>query len=280
MYCGRELAKGEVCGCPQSVKMRREKEQKESGGADTRQSADYASNTSAQPEDKTTWRQRREKKRRTRPVRNKTQKTAGTGGARGFFSYILSCVREPVFKAANPGYVRMWWIWALTGINGFTVSAALFLSGNALKKGLFGIISMVLGFKGVAGWRNILQLLLAAVSGTVMGYIQFFVLCAVFFIIGKLAVRSASGFKEYMERFAPCTIPLTAVGLLGIVFAVFSPSMLMLLLACGAVFEAILLYEALRSHWHTQPDFTIYTAAGGLFVYAVLCFNIYKLFIM
>lgn len=282
MYCGRELEKGEKCTCPQSVRMRQAREQSGAEHQSTQGETDAAHTDTSYtpPKQKKTWKEKREEKRRVRPVRNKAKKVHSEGGAREFFSYVLSCIRTPVFKASNPGYVRMWWIWVLVGIQGFIVSMALFLSGSALKKGLFGILSMALGFKGVAGWKNIGQMLIAAVSGTAMGYIQFFVLCAIFFVIGKLSVRSASGFREYMERFAPCTIPLTVIGLLGVVFAVFSPSMLMILLACGAVFEIILLYEALRAHWHVQPDFMVYTIAGGLFVYAALCYNIYKLFSM
>lgn len=289
MYCGRELAKGEHCTCPQSERMRQAKKQSTGASSDgaaqsahsqTASGAQYSQAQSAPPpKSKKTWRERREERRRTRPVKNRPHRTAQSGGAREFFSYILSCVRTPVFKASNPGYVRMWWVWVLIGIQGFVVSMALALSNSTLGKGLFGILSMTLGFKGVAGWKNLANILVAAVSGTAMGYIQFFILCAIFFLLGKLTVRSTSGFREYMERFAPCSVPMTVVGILGVVFAVFSPSMLLLLLACGAVFEVILLYEALRAQWHAQPDFMVYTIAGGLFVYAVLCYNIYKLLI-
>ena len=280
MYCGRELPKGERCSCPHSVKMRAEREGTTGGqtadSTSTKQGTQSGENTdTAYTPPKKTWKQRWEEKKRTRPVRNKAYRPSGEG-VRGFFTYITECLRRPVYKAANPGYVSMWWTMLLVGIQGFVVSSAVFLTNSAMKKGLFGILSMAFGFRGIEGWKNILQLLATALSGTVMGYLQFFIMCGIFFLIGKLVLRSTASYKEYVERFAPCTIPLTAIGLMGVIFAVFSPTVISIMLMCGVVIEVILIYESLRAYWHTKPDFLVYTIVGGLFIYAVFCYNLYK----
>ncbi len=280
MYCGRELPKGERCNCPHSVKMRAEKEGKSSTSADNASSQEktHTQNTTYTPPKKT-WKQRWEEKKRTRPVRNKAYRPSN-GGVRAFFAYVTECLRRPVYKAANPGYVSMWWTMLLVGLQGFVVSTAVFLTNSAVKKGLFGILSMAFGFRGIEGWKNILQMLATALSGTAMGYLQFFIMCTIFFLIGKLVLRSTASYKEYVERFAPCTIPLTAIGLMGVIFAVFSPAVISIMLICGVVIEVILIYESLRAYWHTKPDFLVYTIVGGLFIYAVFCYNLYKILVL
>lgn len=276
MYCGRELEKGEKCNCPTSIRMRADKQSNQNNTTNQNTSEQYTS-----PKEKTKkeqWKERREKRKKERPVRNKTYKKADVG-VREFFNYIASCVQTPVYKASNPGYIGMGKSMLLVGLQGLVVSSALFLSTSAMKKGLFGILSLALGFKGVAGWKNLLQLLVSAISGTALGFIQYFLMCAIFFIIGKFSVRSTSRYRDYVEKFVPCTIPLTVLGLLGVIFAVFSPSTLMIMLVCGVILEVILIYESLRSQWHTKPDFTVYTIVGGLFVYSVLFYNLYKILI-
>lgn len=282
MYCGRELEQGEKCNCAAAVRMRAEKQSNQNSNTNTSQQSAYQSASSAQP--KKTWQQRREeakarreKRKKERPIKNRTYNKSG--GARELFEYIAACIQTPVFKASNPGYIGMGKSMLLVGLQGFVVSAALFLSTSAMKKGLFGILSMALGFKGVAGWKNILQLLVSAISGTALGFMQYFLMCAIFFVIGKLAVRSTATYKDYVEKFVPCTVPLTLLGLLGVIFAVFSPSTLIIMLICGVVLEVILVYESLRAQWHTKPDFTVYTIVGGLFIYAVLFYNLYKFLI-
>lgn len=285
MYCGRELEKGERCNCPVSIRMRNEKQsnqnnQDNNSNQSQQSTQSYSSYTPPRKEKtKREWRkENREKRRKERPVRNKTYKKSAVG-VREFFSYIAGCIQAPIFKASNPEYIGMGQSMLLVGLQGFVVSSALFLSTSAMKKGLFGILSLALGFKGVAGWKNLLQLLISAISGTALGFMQYFLMCAIFFLIGKFAVRSTSRYRDYVEKFVPCTVPLTVLGLLGVIFAVFSPSTLMIMLICGLVLEVILIYESLRSHWHTKPDFTVYTIVGGLFIYSVLFYNLYKILI-
>lgn len=284
IYCGRELEKGEVCNCPQSAAFRAAKAKQTEN---TQKSED---NTSWQNTTKTTSYQtgytKKESSARKAWERGKakwhaakSEKKAAADGkafAKGFSRVLLDCIKSPVSAiegAHSIGKATMLLIAALLGM--VLWLCAYFIIAN-VHTGPLSMLASLMSFNGTAGYMNLLNILMVAVSGAISGIILFFVYTGIFFLINKYIFKTNTGYWDFSQRLSLAGIPLLVVGVIGIAFSMISSTTLLILLLCGGVGWVVLTYEALKAEWYSKsPDKIAYAELLGLFVFfTIVCWLI------
>lgn len=275
MYCGRDLKDGESCTCPQSVHARQS----------AQNTTDQQAHASSSWADSNTYRAEKEptKKHKEKKHRFKQPNRTYTGQSRNFFKQFLSLAgsffRSPVYTVSNPGNISNTLSIVLIALQGFILSIVAYLSVGNIGRGLFRIAANVIGIRGITGWRHIIDMLAVAVGGTILYTAGYFILSGIFYLIGRWLFKKSTSFWDIACRIAVCGIPMIGIGLFGIIFSLFSLPTLIILIVCGFIMEAILLYEALKGAWDDSSDKAIYSTAAGLFLYLCIFYNIFRLFI-
>ncbi len=63
----------------------------------------------------------------------------------------------------------------------------------------------------------------------------------------------------------------------GIAVSFFAPYGMLMFIAAGLVMSCILIYEGMRTQWLSLPaSMVFYTIGGAVFIYAVICYNIFR----
>ncbi len=283
-YCGRELEPGEVCNCPQSVARRKN----HAGASQEKTKADSARQSGSNPyENTTTYRtgytqqESRVKHAWNRyKMKRETEKAAKTNIGGGFFRRLLSLVtrtmRSPADSVMNPQRIDIAAIIIIAAVMGAVLRMCVFFAVTGLSRSPFGLLAALMSFGGAAGYKNILNGLLTALMGAVSGVILFFIYSGIFYLISRIIVRNRmTGFRDISERLIVTCIPMTIIGLIGLLLAMLSTSTLVILAGCGVLCTAILTYEALKCEWHNiSSGRTLYLTMLGLFVFISIIYSL------
>jgi hypothetical protein len=307
IYCGRELEKGEVCNCPQSYAYRQRKESA-AGSANAENSGNTASsetknektkrskpkNSKVNKKDKkkeqkatysnpyrteTSYKtgyagndsffERKKTKARTR----KAARSNGVGinsGFKGFWRYILDVLKSPIEKVANPGHLSKAAILAIAAIQGalFWLCVFFVMHGSV---GPLRFLANLMSFNGSEGYRVLLSMGAAVLSGALSGVILFFLYSGIFYVINRFLMRLNTPYWEFCVRLITSWVPFAVICAVGVVLSMLAPMTLFVLLLCGAASTAVLTYEALKTEWISRsPGKVMYAMILGYFVFCVI----------
>ena len=292
IYCGRELEKGEVCSCPQSVQRRNAKNaenktetqhtdnnQSENAGAS---SGTYNPNYNSSSTSYQTGYTKKESKVKKAWERYKMKHFVhhASADAKGFFGNLFSLVKNfiksPVETVINPQNIGKATMLFIAALQGAAVWLCLYFIMNNVKRGPFALLASLLAFNGARGYAVIFQMLMTILSGTVSGIILFFLYSGIFYAINKLIFKIDTRYWDFSQRLVLTGIPTTVIAVLGAVCSIFSSTTLMIFLLCGAVSWVVLTYEALRTEWVSKtPGKTMYAMMLGFFVFfSIICYLI------
>lgn len=257
MYCGRELKSDEVCNCPQSKAYKAKKSEnssKKHTGKTDNAGVNFKVHTAG---------------------RNVLKR-----GISGIFSNLAAFFRQffadPVYAVSNPGRFDKAESIIVIALEGIVFSLIVFFSYSGMKRNILSVLINALGFKGLDGVKSIGTMLLCILSVTVINFIMYFIITGIFYLEGRFLYKMSSGFWDIASRFAISTVPVTAVGLIGIVVSFFSMTTVLTILMAGFVSSFILNYEGLNSIWnydgrnslwHITPSKVMYILAGGYMFY-------------
>lgn len=257
IYCGKALNKDEKCNCAMSVAKRMEKEnigEKE---------------TPKQETPKKEPKIRKPKQKRNRPPVKNTFTELG----RLFMSFIKS----PIDTVMNPGEMSWTTIILLVALEGLIGGLCVFSVVTGAVRGPISLLSNAMGFKGAAGYEILKGWVLAGLSGIVAGIVIFYLYSGIFFVVNKFIVRQFSPYREFVKRFAFVVLPLSLLGILSVIFGLFSQTTFLILIICGLTGCVIITYEILRSMWYSKtPGKTMYLMMACIFIFLLVLINFIK----
>ena len=271
MYCGRELAKGEKCTCPQSVMRRGENAQNSSGtgksGANNSQNTQNTQYTQNQGTSyKTGYAGKDSPFERARDRYKAKRAARGAKPHGGVWRDVLSAVVSPVEAVTNPpnfGKAAMLIIAAVMGAF-LWLGAYFVLRGGGV--GPFKLAAAMMGFGG--GYPLIAEIGLTLLSGAVAGIIMFFLYTGIFCFIGRFVVRVRIPYWQFCVRLITAWLPFTAICIIGALLSLLSPLTLAALILCGAAVTAALTYVALKTEWYSvPPSKTLLSMLLGYFLF-------------
>ena len=274
MYCGRELAKGEKCTCPQSIMRRGGSAQSSSetgkSGADNNQNTQNTQNTQYTQNQGTSYKTGYAGKDSPfERARNRYKAKRAARGAKpivGTWRDIWSAVISPVETVTNPpnfGIAAMLIIAAVMGAL-LWLGAYFVLAGGGV--GPFRLAAAMMGFGG--GYPLIARIGLTLLSGAVAGVIMFFVYTGIFYFIGRFIVRVRTPYWQFCVRLVTAWIPFTVICIIGALLSLLSPLTLAALILCGAAITAALTYVALKTEWYSvPPSKTLLSMLLGYFLF-------------
>lgn len=263
IYCGRILEKGEKCSCAMSVARRMEKEKNQ------------------EPDQKSKQKQKQEKKqackKETRDNSYKKQYTGrkmnfNAGGVfRDFINHFISFIKSPIETVMNPGPMSKGLIIMFAAFEGIILGLCTYSIMTNTLRGAFRFLGNLMGFGGMNGYSAIKGWLLSAVSGGVSGIVVFFIYSGIFYIVNRWIFKQFTPYWEFVKRFAFAALPVSLIGLIGVVLGLFSQVTFTALLLCGLIGTLIITYEILRSVWYSKsPSITIYTMMACIFVFIMV----------
>lgn len=293
IYCGRELEKGEVCGCPQSAAARAKREAANqasagktdsgtnnagNGQANTGSNSYYSQSndssyrtgyTKKENRVKQAWQKAkmkytgREKSRTVNEMREK-------GFWRNLFAIIIKFFKSPVDAVTNPGNITKATAAALAMINGVVCGLCLYFVKSGARRGIFSLSAAILGFKGMAGYGTIMNILLSMVSGLIGGVLLFMLYAGIFLFICRFVFRKKTVlYRDIFERLSVTLIPMTVICAFGILISMVSPYTLAMLLCTGVIIMSVLTYEAMRTELiEYSASKVLYSVALGIFIFA------------
>lgn len=276
IYCGKELEKGEVCDCPQSVAHRNAKNNASAAENGERENNSYDPNYSQSTYQ--TGYTKKEGKAKQAWNRHKMKRSVNRSGenvSKNLFAVVKQFFKSPIETEINPPYISKLLIMVLTAVQGALIWISMYFILTNVRRGPFAMLASLISFNGT-GYRNVLEFLLIALSGALSGVLMFFIYSGVFYGINRLIFRIDTRYWDFSQRFALTGIPLAIVGLIGAVCSVFSSTTLMILMLCGASMWAVLTYEGLKTEWVTKSSGKIvYAMILGLFIiFSVVCYLI------
>lgn len=271
MYCGRELAKGEKCTCPQSVMRRGGNAQgaSETGKSETNsnqnaQNTQYTKNQGTSY--KTGYAGNDSPFERARDRYKAKRAARGARPRGGTWRDIWSAIVSPVETVTNPpnlGIAAMLIIAAAMGAF-LWLGAYFVLIGGGV--GPFRLAAAMMGFGG--GYPLIARIGLTLLSGMVAGVIMFFLYTGIFYFINRFIIRVRTPYWQFCVRLVTAWIPFTAICLIGVLLSLLSPLTLAALILCGAAITAALTYVALKTEWYSvPPSKTLLSMLLGYFLF-------------
>lgn len=259
MYCGKELKSDEVCSCPQSSmrhsQMNGTKETKKTGKTNS-------------------TKRKGSQKFRTFSFR----RDSGAHGLPEVFGNLRNFFRkffpDPVYTVSNPGSFDKAESIIMIALEGIIFSLIIFFSYSGIKRNILSILINAVGFKGTDGIKNIGSMFLCMALVTVINFILYFIITGIFYLESRFLYKNSAYFWDIASRFAISTVPVTAVGLVGVAVSFFSVTTVLTLLMAGFVSSFILNYEGLRSLWNFTPSRTMYILSGGYLFYFGIAYYI------
>lgn len=281
IYCGRELEKGEVCSCAQSVARRM---QKQNEGKETKKdSADTQKNGESE---RTTYKtgytkqqSRFDRARERHKAKRVSRKSENSGGfIKTLFAFVKSFIKSPVDKIINPPQIGKSVMLVIAAAEGAVAWLGMFFLYTGMNRSVFGILGKLLGFGGIEGYSALAKMLLCILFGAVGGIVLFFIYTGVFWLINRFIFKSQTEYWDFSTRLSLIGIPFTVLGAFGVVFSIFSLRTLLLLLVCGLISSVVLMYEALRTEWINHSSSSVmYAMLSGLFILFTLLFNLIRI---
>lgn len=264
VYCGRELEKGEVCDCPQSVARR----MKNQNGAEENAKAEENTKDSEKTTYRTGYTGHRSRFDRAKERRRAKREAAGSDGSlNNLFAFVKEFIKAPVDKVINPPQIGKTMMLLIAAAQGAVAWLGMFFLYTGTSRSVFNILGKLMGFGGIQGYSAILRMILCAVSGAVSGIALFFLCTGVFWLLNRFIFKSETRYWDFSLRLSLIGIPFTVLGALGVVLSAFSLKTLLLLLICGLLSSVVLMYEALRTEWiNRSASSVMYAMTGGLFI--------------
>lgn len=259
IYCGRSLEKGEQCTCAMSVAKRMQREQ-----------------ANAEPEKNVNDKKGKVKKEKVKKERVKRAKTPKYTNmnyeAKNAFlrawRLFLSFLKSPIDTVMNPGEMSWAVILIMVIAEGIIGGLCVFSVITGAVRGPISLLGNVIGLKGMAGYAVIKGWIYAAISGAVGAVCIFYLLSGIFFAVNKWIMRQFSPYREFVKRFAFVMLPVSILGIVSVVFGLFSQTTFILLLLCGLMGSIIIIYEILRSAWYNKtPGKIIYMMMACMFIF-------------
>lgn len=287
IYCGKELEKGEVCDCPQSVAHRKAKETN-SGSSASEKSYSTAGdssgsyNTNHNSTSYQTGYTKKESRAKHAWNRYKMKRSVhrSSSNPKGFFRNLINVIRDflisPVGGVMHTSGIGKGTMLTIAAVQGAVIWLCLYFIMTNVRRGPFAILASLLAFNGMQGYTNILHMLMALLSGTVSGILLFFIYSGIFYAINRFIFRLNTRYWDFSQRLAMTGIPMTVIGIFGALCSLFSSTTLMIFMICGAVSWVVLTYEALRTEWISKtPGKTMYAMMLGFLVFfSVICYLI------
>ena len=278
IYCGRELEKGEVCSCPQSVARRHAKSNASSAENSREKSGNNSYNPNYNQNTYTTGYTKKESKIKRAWERHKMKrsiKRSEEAVSKNLLVILKQFFKSPVETVINPPYMSKLLIIVLAALQGALVWLSMYFILTNVRRGPFAMLAAFLSFNG-HGYQNILEMLFTVLSGAISGVMLYFIYSGVFYGINRLVFRFDTRFWDFSQRFALTGIPLAVVGVAGALFSTFSSTTLMILMLCGAASWVVLTYEGLKTEWITKTSGkTAYAMMLGFFIiFSVICYMI------
>lgn len=263
IYCGRSLEKDEKCTCAMSVAKRMEKE------GDVHQKNDSTE-------------KKKEKKKKEHIKRPKIKRERVKSEAKNEFirawQLLLSFVKSPADTVMNPGEMSWATIIILVLFQGIITGLCAFSVITGAVRGPITFLGNAVGFKGLAGYEVIKGWVLSAISGGISGILVFYLYSGIFFAVNKWIIRQFTPYREFVKRFAFVALPLSLLGVISVIFGLFSQTTFILLIICGLTGSVIITYEILRSMWHNKtPGKIMYLMMACIFVFLLVSINFIKI---
>lgn len=283
IYCGRELEKGEVCMCPQSAARRARMAQEnsaESGSQSDKKANTAGSERSERTTYKTGYTKPQSKFKRAwnrHKMRRENRKRVNADGFfRELISFVKSFIKSPVDKIINPPDIGKAAMLTIAAVQGAVMWLSLYFVYTGVNRSIFSILGSVIGFGGMEGYSVIASMLICILLGAVSGIVLFFLYTGIFYCINRFILKNKSRYWDFSTRLSLTGIPLTVLGIFGVLFSFFSLTTLAILLLCGLVSLVVLTYEALRTEWiNKSPGTVMYSMMVGFFVFlTVICYLI------
>lgn len=277
IYCGRELKKGEMCTCSESVARRNAKNSSTQKTENTQKTDSktyrnpYKTETSYKTgyAGKENWYERAKTKANTKKAAKKSRNNID---AKGFFGnlwrYVLQFIKSPIDSITNPSHLGRGAILLISAIQGALLWLCMFFILRGGSVGPLKFIASAMSFNGSAGYKLIGTIFLCMASGAVSGIAIFFLYSGIFYLINRFVMRLKTDYWEFCIRLVSAWIPFTVICLIGTVLSILSPITLAVLVGCGALSVAVLTYEALKTEWISIPPAKVlYGMILGYFVF-------------
>lgn len=287
IYCGRELQKGEVCSCPQSVRARAAKEAKSGQETEKKSSQETGEQRfNAGAYDQTTYRTgytktKKEPFFKKHKKKKKARKLHHDHGAKTFFAelkdYMVGFIKDPVNSVVNGAYLGKLQIIVIMLLQSFIVAftisfASVRMVGRYTRMMLSAGVNPIIGYN----WGS---LFLDALLGTIFICGGLFLLIGIFYLIHRYLFKQKGGFWDFSIRLAASSIPLCLMGILGILAGLFSPYAMLILVIGGAAVWLVLIYESLCAEWSFMPKGRIlYIMVIGILIFLTAIMNFVRFF--
>lgn len=284
IYCGRQLEKGEKCTCAMSVakRMEREKQQSEQAASETPPKSKREQKREERQQARTEKQrqkteQRESNKKRFEEFKDGLNKNAFSNVWRLFKDFI----RSPLDTVMNPGIMSKTEVLIFVIIEGIVSGLCVYSVITGASRGPLRLLGNLFGFRGVQGYNVVLGWLSSAFSGAVSGLIIFFLFTGIFYFINKSVFKQFTAYWDFARRFAFVAIPTTLIGAVGVLLGFFSQTTFAVMLLCGISGTIVLVYEILRSMWHSKSATkTIYTMMIGFFIFLLITLYIARLTVL
>lgn len=276
IYCGRQLEKGEQCDCAVSVAKRRAKTENEQKG-----NGDAAEKNRRKEEKLNEKKRQKERKENEKNARREqarawkeTRRNNGSDAKLVFSEFwrlLVKFVKSPVETIMNPGEMSKSLMLLFVLAEGIAGGLSVYSVLTGAVRGAFGFLGNIIGLNGIGGYDMIKGGIMAALSGAVAGVLIFFAYSGVFYVVNRWLFKQFTPYWEFVKRFVFAALPMSILGVAGVVLGVFSQTTFTALLLCGVVGSLLITYEILRSVWYSKSTtVTIYTMMVCIFVFIAL----------
>lgn len=290
IYCGRQLGKGEKCQCAMAVAKRREREAQNGSGQKTDSGDDKAGRKQEKQQAKEKARAEKERARENRRqqqayarqnMRNSARNNINKGMFRNVWQLIKNFFRSPLETVMNPGLVTKTEIFTILIIEGIIAGLCVFSIITGASRGSLRLLTSLMGFSGVAGYRLIMGWIASALSGAVTGCVVFMIYTGIFYFINKWIFKQFTPFWEFGKRLVFVGLPFTVIGAIGVLLGFFSQTTFAILLVTGLVSLVILTYEVLRSMWISHSTSKVmYSMMLGYMVFLIIFMYLIRVSVM
>lgn len=285
-YCGRDLADGEQCNCPQAVARRNGN----NNGTDNQNNSQHTSESQNTTSGHSGWNythgsyqtgytKKENKFKRTWERRKaKAQARVKTNHA-GLWNEVSSCVkrafRSPVDAMINPRIMSSKAIVLLSAIQGAIIWLCMYLLRKGVVRSPFGLMLSILTVNPYKS-NSLLWILATIVSGALGGILFFVIYNGIFCLIDKFIFRQNGSFWNMAQRLICAPIPFTLICVIGCVFGLISSTSLAIMIICGIIAMLALTYEALKAQWVSYSSTKIlYSMMLGFFIIvSIICYII------
>ncbi len=267
IYCGRTLEKGQVCDCAMSVHKRNIREQSNQ----TQSSNDAAKKSQAREEKARRKAEKAAKRNAARANRASRQRISGSNVFSNLLHNIKSFLKSPIETIMNPCSMGKAEILTLAAFEGVISGLCVFSVLTGTSRGALRLLGNLIGFNGITGYNVVYSWIMSAVSGAIAGIAMLLLYSAVFYAIGKWIFKMFAAYWDYAKRLVFAMLPMTVIGVIGVVLGIFSQFTFATLLLCGLAGNIAITYEILRSMWSAKsPSKVLYAMMAGVFLYLTL----------